>query len=825
MTSEASIADELMALQQALISPGVLYFPVRHHSPACAWQLRRWIREHRPRAVLVEGPEDFTPLLPHLVDERCVPPVAVYTHYRMGGKVARSGDERHAAYFPLAAYSPEWVAVREGHAVGAELRFIDLDYATQKGLEREAVQAPGALRIESLQAEHCFQRSKALQALAKRCGCQNHDELWDHLIEVRGWQQSVERLVHDVAAYCWVSRRDTPREVLEADGTLAREAVMAAAVREVLAKGSGAADERPVLVVTGGFHTVVLPALVAAAPQEIRRQEPTQRQACLARYTFAQLDALSGYGAGMPQPGYYQAFWEALDHGEAAPLHHSALRLLVELGQAARARGMSASISVADEIAAMEQATRLAQLRGHPGPSREDLWDAIRSCMVKGELGTDGDALLVLARRLFTGDATGEVPPDAGVPPLVEDFRRVAAAAKLPVVFGSMQRVALEIYSRESHRSASRLLHRVESLGVVYGIRKAGPDFVRGVDLRRIVEHWDCQWAPQTETRLIECSAYGSSVEEAASARLREEMVRLDDEAADSASAGVTLVVRACQMGLLEAAEECAEHLSRWVGTDASFVSVAEALSQLVLLWQCREPLEAHRLKLLPDLMHTAYHRACQLLDEAPKVPDEGAPPVVEACLLLNSRLSANADEETLLDATLFWQALEHVLSQTATAPLLRGAAAGLLHAAGRMDTEYLMTLTKGALSPAVGDGARQVNFLTGLLKTSRELAWREPQLAGAVEDLLQSWSEEEFLLRLPHLRLAWSNLTPRETDRVAGLVATRHGVDSLQHARVATFSEGDMMQALRVSVAVEQALRDDGLDAWLATPTPTPAA
>jgi hypothetical protein len=116
------------------------------------------------------------------------------------------------------------------------------------------------------------------------------------------------------------------------------------------------------------------------------------------------------------------------------------------------------------------------------------------------------------------------------------------------------------------------------------------------------------------------------------------------------------------------------------------------------------------------------------------------------------------------------------------------------------------------------------VNFLTGLLTTSRELAWREPQLAGAVEALFQSWSEEEFLLRLPHLRLAWSNLSPRETDRVAALVASQHDVDKLEHTRITAFTENDMMQALRVSAAVEQALRDDGLDAWLVSPTLTPS-
>ncbi|MES2569527.1 MAG: DUF5682 family protein, partial [Verrucomicrobiota bacterium] len=187
------LRDDIDALVATLITPRVLFFPVRHHSPACAWAIRCWIREQKPRAVLVEGPDDFQPLLPHLL--KCVPPVAIYSHYRLGGKIERSDDERHAAYFPMAEYSPEWVALREGHAVGAELRFIDLDYASQHHVEQSAAKQPGMLRIESLQTEEHFRRSAYLREAARRCGCRDHDELWDHLIEVRGANRGVEQIV------------------------------------------------------------------------------------------------------------------------------------------------------------------------------------------------------------------------------------------------------------------------------------------------------------------------------------------------------------------------------------------------------------------------------------------------------------------------------------------------------------------------------------------------------------------------------------------------------------------------------------------------------
>ncbi|WP_050023119.1 DUF5682 family protein [Verrucomicrobium sp. BvORR034] len=836
---DTALADGLRAMQQKLITPEVVYFPVRHHSPACAWQIRQWIRAHRPRAVLVEGPDDFMPLVPHLLHEKCRPPVAIYTHYRIrrpGSKNKQSSEGRHAAYYPLCEYSPEWVALREGHAVGATLRFIDLDYPSQRVVEDAAQEKPGALKIESLQAEHHFRRSAYLQELARRLGCRDHDELWDHLIEVRGWQGEPEKLMHDVAAYCWFSRLDCPPEVMEADGTLAREAAMATAIREVLGQPTEGPAAGPVLVVTGGFHTVVLPDLVnALTVSPAPRHEPQERHSCLTRYTFNQLDSLSGYGAGMPQPGYYQACWEALSSSEDKPLDAVALRMIVELGRTARSRDLAGTVSAADEIAALAQTQGLAQLRGHPGPSREDVWDGLRGAMVKGEMGADGGALMALARQIFTGRATGDVPPDAGVPPLVEDFRQTAKQARLPVEYAATEGVALEIYKKEAHRTVSRFLHQLEYLQVPFGTRKAGPDFVNGTNLRRIVEHWDCQWAPHTEAMLIERSVYGSSVREAATSRLAEAVTQLESASSPGTGEGVSLLIRACLMGLPDAATSLALHLVKWIASDPSFSSVAEGLGQLLLLWQSREPLEARKLDLLPALVKSGYQRACQLLEQASLLPEEQAEPVVRACLMLRSRLAAQGDDEGAeagsdedqgaghLDAAPFWEALRRVQHHAQCAPLLRGAAAGLLHTAGRMDLESLLALTRGNLAPAVGESARQIAFLTGLLKAARELAWREPRLLAEVEGLMSHWSDDEFLRRLPDLRLAWADLTPRETDRVAALVAEHNGVASLPLPRYAGVTEAELLAALQASSVVEKALREDGLATWLQVNDPQP--
>ena len=56
-------SPEVADLTRAVdLSARMVYFPVRHHSPACAWHVRKLIQQIRPQALLVEGPRDATRL-------------------------------------------------------------------------------------------------------------------------------------------------------------------------------------------------------------------------------------------------------------------------------------------------------------------------------------------------------------------------------------------------------------------------------------------------------------------------------------------------------------------------------------------------------------------------------------------------------------------------------------------------------------------------------------------------------------------------------------------------------------------------------------------
>ncbi len=809
-------AAAIRALGARLVAPDLIVYPVRHHSPACAWQLRRLMAERTPCEVLVEGPRAFTPLAPLLAHAGAKMPLAIYTYSVQRGD-ADDPERRRAAYYPFCDYSPELVALREAAARSIPMRFIDLDFAEQCQLE-----APDQEETEeaaSLLDERHYRRSAQLQALAERLGCRDHEELWEHLFELDPGSASLDEHVARVAAYCELSRVDSSEAELTADGTLAREAEMAFHIREALARR--APDAGPVLAVVGGFHAVVLPDLVALKTPRPSVKVPgvVEEASALIRYGFERLDRLNGYSAGMTSPAWHQLLWEQmLRHAKggepAAARTRGAAALTVLADIAFELRGKyKVALPMPTLAAAYEQALRLAHLRGRPAPLRHDVLDAVTSCFVKGDADADGAIVLQVAHRALCGVAMGTVPPGASTPPLVRDFAWRARRQRLKIDDTEPRKLALDLYRRPRHRLTSRLLHALALLGVPFAARTAGPDFVAGVGLDRLQEHWQYAYSAATEAALVEVSMYGVTVPLAAANRFA---ARVDAMQADgqskSAFAGARMLTQACVLGLHDHLPRVLALLSMAVSEDAAFDSVVGAAANLGLLWESREPLEARELEELPALLRAAYERATYLGREL-RGRQCDPPTAVKALSQLRELLISEAGKT--LDPEMYWAMVDDLQAHH-DAALVRGAATGLRYCAGRLEDAALGSMLdghfRGLLKPP-----EAVAFLRGLLSTAREVAWQQPALLAVLDALVREWNEEDFVASLPELRLAFAGMTPKETDRVAEAVAKLHGASDLGPLVHRDLDEQAVKQHLSAARALAQVLAADGLSDWVA--------
>ena len=794
---------------------GIYLAPVRHHSPACALALRTLIRDVKPRQVLIEAPADFVTLLPVLLDPDLVPPVAVVAFRKA------SDENAVTSYYPLSRHAPEMVALLEAQRLQAHIDFIDLPTRSRLTLDREPP-AASATVTRSLTAEAAFTCSDYVAALCRRTGCRDQNELWDHLFESRIGATDWRRFFQDVGTYCAGVRATVCRAVLARDSTLAREAHMVAALQNSRRRPG------PIVVVTGGLHTPALAdALDTAATEPMTEQSGNQgagdggdAKIYVVRYGFRELDRLNGYASGMPSPGYYDALWQCVACSPEDPpsWRRLAADLLSDFAEQLRRTHPSLRLPLPALSTAIETAVRLAELRNRPGPLRTDVLDAALNAFVKGEVSQRSEPIIEEFVAFLRGAALGNVPPSAGSPPLVEAVRAQAVALGFDLRSASSQQRKLDVYRSEHDLATSRFLHALSLLAAGFGTRRSGPDPLGTSGRDLLFEVWTASWSPMVEGRLIEVSRYGDTLEAAALGEvhrvLRESR---NDPARRNAMAAVEILSRACQAGLHAHTAELAPWVDEALTDDPDIETVGVALSQLYLAWQARALLGLVGRPEIQHLVGTAYRRALELAREIDRTKEERQSGVLRALVLIRQVVASAGSETPAIDADLFDQLIDECLARPLL-PLLAGAMAGMGFLAGRIDARELAARVRGQMAGAHATPKDNVAAVSGLIAVSPDLLGRVPEVVDDLDDVVSSMEDRHFIAALPHLRLAFAALNPRETDAVAALVSARHGAGAGNAlARPAlTVDERELIANLELDRRLQEALAEDGLGSWL---------
>jgi hypothetical protein len=864
--ADGTLPDTVATLLAPLLGADDVYFvPIRHHSPACARALQQLLSDVQPAAILIEGPDDLGHLLPLLQHEQTRAPVALLCQAQRQRQVVDAQDaetetpeespspattpdtlpttaaeptyETRNSFFPLCDYSPEWVALRAGAALGVPVAWIDLPWQDKAWDAEDAhpVAQPGSKPHDTARSqmeERYFAHSAYLQAMAKRMGCVDHQDLWDRLFELRTPSDLADwkRFFSDVFCWCAMARQDYEPEVLEAELSLPRERHMAAHIARWRKDVQG-----PIVVVTGGFHT---PELLRSWKTTTARKptRPTTKKtgdspkAWLIRYSFERLDALNGYSAGMPSPGYYQQVWDRLQDAPAAggnPFAAVALDCLIRFAQQTRNQDQLDAVSTALVHAAALQAQRLADLRGNAGPGRQDLLDAMRSCYVKGAMDDGTRGFTADVRTFLGGSRMGDVPPSAGSPPLIEDARRMARTAGVRLDDSSARVAHLDLYRKPSHRQRSRFFHAMAYLDVGLAQWLSGPDFMGNSRLNMLFEEWRAAWSPLVEARLIELATDGASVEAVCLVKLeREEAALAAQGRSRSASAAVMLLLRACLVGLQVRLPQLLAMLTTHLNEDASLASVVDCGHRLITLWRAREPLGVQQHPQLRALLLKIRPAALFLLPNLAQCPPDSQAQAVKTLLSLRElwRLLEALDNDTLFSSDTrlvspdaLTAHLQRLTSTSTTPPAIAGAASALLYLDGVWDEAALGSVVQTSFG--VGSQPDEaVSFLSGLMAAAPELLLRVPSLLKSLDELVSTWSSEAFVAYLPELRQAFTGLRPQDTADLASQILHLHGEDSTTELVTMQYetTEADLQAGLQLQAELETCLRRDGLSMWL---------
>ncbi|GGX15239.1 DUF5682 family protein [Streptomyces noursei] len=763
---------------------GPVLLGVRHHGPGSARAVRAALERCAPRAVLIEGPPEADALAPLAAHPEMRPPVALLAH--------AVDDPGRAAFWPLAAFSPEWVALRWALEHDVPVRFIDLPAAhslamadgepeTDERPERGGGTAPGtgtgeAAGEQGAPASAAAVRLDPLRVLAGTAGHDDPERWWEDVVEHRGpgraarpWGSSRARGAEGggdagggggpeadaLAPFAALAEAMAALRAAHGDDGSDRDAVREAHMRLRLRAARREFGD-PVAVVCGAWHVPALalaaarpgpggspaPPTVAADRQLLKGLPKVKTALTWVPWTHRRLARRSGYGAGITSPGWYGHLFEAPDRPVERWLTKAA-RLLREEDHA---------VSSAHVIEAVRLAEGLAAIRGRPLAGLAELDDAVRAVMADG---SDVPAALI-RDRLVVGEVLGQVPEDAPAVPLQRDLARCQRTLRLKPEAAERE---LELDLRkETDAGRSGLLHRLRLLGVPWG----EPARSRG-STGTFRETWRLRWEPELSVRVAEAGVWGTTVLTAATAKAA------SDAAEATALAEVTALAERCLLaGLPDALPVVMRALADRAALDADVGHLAQALPALVRAVRYGDvrgtdagALRAVALGVagrifvgLPPACAgldadgaaelrghlDATHRAVGLLGQVGEAT--GAP----------DRATAEPSAPPLRER---WAAVLRTLAERDTAPgLLRGRAARLLLDDGRLPGDGAERLMALALSPGTppADAAGWVEGFVGGPDGGLLLVHDE-RLLALVDGWLTRVPDAAFVDVLPLLR------------------------------------------------------------------------
>ncbi|GJD93094.1 DUF5682 family protein [Methylobacterium iners] len=722
-------------------------FGIRHHGPGSARSLRAALDAFRPDCLLIEGPPDADDLIRLAAHEAMAPPVALLVY-----RPDRPGD---CAFFPFAAFSPEWVAMRHGIEAGAAVRFIDLPHAIQLadgfGLPGEDEVAPpegepiaaaaDASSVEEPIVAPAAIRRDPLGELAQAAGYPDGERWWDALIESRSGEDG--DVFAAIAEAMTALREEAEPDPHDAFREEAREAHMRAAIR-------GAAKEfERVAVVCGAWH---VPALLrhdargqsGADAATLKGLPKTKVAAAWAPWSYERLATASGYRAGVLSPEWYDTLW---NHGGQV-----AARWLARAAALLRAEDLDASPASVIEAARLAEA--LAGFRGRARPSLEDLDEAAQATLCFA----DDAPMALIRRKLVIGEHLGATPPDSPGTPVEADF--AAQCKRLRLKPGSDAGEIVLDLRKEGDLGRSHFLNRLRLLGIPWGERRQARG--RGT----FKEAWFLSWQPDWVVELVAASAGGGTVAEAAASRVRAHARTATRVAELSGLIGTLL-----DADLADATGEVIQALNDRAAVSADVFDLMEALPPLAELARYGSVRSSDTAPVLAVVRVLVPRAAAGLVAACQSLDDDAATKAKGRIVAVSGAVSLLEDPD--LKAT--WQeALRALADQEHVHGRVVGRAVRLLFDDRAIAAAEAGDRLRRALSRAAGAIAAAA-WIEGFLEDSGMVLIHGDGLLPVVDAWLGDLDSETFVELLPIVRRTFATI-PAPERRVIGESLARLG-------------------------------------------------
>ena len=738
----------------------IKFFPVRHHSPACAYHLKKIIEEYKPETILIEGPSDSNFLMEYMTNEETIPPFCIYSSY-----IDKSG-EKCRSYYPFLDYSPEFVAIKKSYELKINCSFIDMPFGyIIENSENNINRKPISIYDKD---NNKFNVNDYTIRLTKKSGLKSFAEFWERDFEIKGILKNSEDFIKSVFALGYYMRLIESEDI----ETKNREYFMAKNIKEFIDKKID-----KILVITGSFHVKgIIDKLkdfenIEKEFAKLKKYEIQNSSNYLIPYSFEEADQRKGYVAGIEYPAFYNNIWKKLNEDYIDNAYTETVKSFI-----IKAAGINRdyyNINIPDCINAYYMAINLAKLRGKNNAGVYELIDSVKSAFIKGEISLENTGNIELMMKLLSGISNGKVSSKSIVPPVVLDFRNLCKTHRIRIDKTETTESILDIIKDKNHFEKSKFFHKMRFLDIGFCKLIKGPDYINKIDKNLAREIWKYKYNSQVEALLIDKSVYGTSIEELCLNFIKDKL-----KSRFNAEEISKLIIESTVMGLYNFLIDNYSEIENIILSDSDFISLCKALnnfSYLINIEKINGNINKDRENIFKDadiiskvksLSKHAFILAVQNMESIKNFDEEKA---LKYSVYIKNLYIYTLENENL-DKEIFNEKIDSMLQNTFGSSHIYAVCLSIKYKSSIIYAKEFASIISNFLETAETEAIAY--FLNGIFLIARDIIFINDDLINEIDRAIKNIEENKFIEILPNLRLAFTNLTPTETERLSLIIA-----------------------------------------------------
>ena len=700
---------------------------IRHHGSGSSKSLIKALNIIQPDLILLEGTEEADSLLKYVGMKGLVPPVAMLMY--------NPKDFSQAVFYPYTEFSPEWQTILFANNNNIPIQHFDLPQSHRFGMKAVKIQQ-NFFDEEHKEVDPI--KKDPLGFLARLAGFEDVERWWEFTFEHYDAEPlalfgQIEKMI--------IALRSEEEKTMDAQRQeLLREAYMRKTIREAIKKGY-----KNIAIVCGAWHTAALDIEKYPAKADnaaLKGLPKVKMQATWIPWTFERISKSSGYGAGLVSPAWYSLLF----HSE-----NPVVEWMSKTAELLRLEGFeNGSAQVID---AVRLAHTLAAVRGFVLPGIDELFEAAVTVFGQGE----AESLSLIHKTLIIGDKLGEVPDEISNLPLQQDIELQIKSLRLSKYKISAQhnikKEGLDLRN-EFDRSQSKFLHRLNILGIDWGVEKS----YSGREKTTMKEYWTLSWNPEYVLRMIEASMYGNDLETASL-----NILKARTNNSNSLALLSEQLTSAIKADLPEAMDYLLTKMKDSAALTKDVSMLMHTVPELVMVLRYRDVRKTD-LSAVDALIAQIVPRTCVALPTAAAfMDDESSEELFKLTVDFNRSLNLlNKD----IYRDLWHKCLEQLYENRQVNGLLRGLATRLLFdmKVNKLEhTAKIMSLELSKGNPLHKSAA----WLEGFLYGSGLLLIHNSELWKILDDWVDNFPEDQFQEFLPILRSVFANYSKPERDQM----------------------------------------------------------